>query len=129
MGTPRLPAGAAAVYKWADQVSKPMKPAPGGALDGHLHSVVIPPALRGFASVAPAQQGFDVSWAGGRVTRIAPAAGEADATLLSGWVDLHVHLDKNYSVDEVGAVQGDLGAAIERMKAARAGWTPALLHA
>jgi len=98
-------------------------------LNGALHRVAIPPALRGFVSAAPAQQAFDLEWAGGRITRIAPVAGPPEATLISPAVDLHVHIDKNYTVDEIGEAQGDLGTAIARMRANRAGWTAALVEA
>jgi cytosine deaminase len=97
-------------------------------LNGHLDAVCIPRSLRGFASGAPDAQAFGVSWANGQVSRIEPVPGAAAGTLLSALVDVHVHLDKNYSVDEVGATQGDLRSAMERMKASRAGWTAALLR-
>jgi cytosine deaminase len=97
-------------------------------LNGHLDAVCIPRSLRGFASDAPDTQAFGVSWTDGQVTRIEPVPRAAAGTLLSALVDVHVHLDKNYSVDEVGATQGDLRSAMERMKAGRAGWTAALLH-
>ena len=41
----------------------------------------------------------------------------ARGTLLSAMVDAHAHIDKNYTVREVGAAQGNLFAAIERMAA------------
>ncbi|MEO6661351.1 MAG: amidohydrolase family protein [Burkholderiaceae bacterium] len=69
-----------------------------------------------------------MSWIDGQVTRIESVPGAAAGILLSALVDMHVHLDKNYSIDDVGATQGDLHAAIERMKVGRAGWTAALLH-
>jgi cytosine/creatinine deaminase len=96
-------------------------------LNDGLRSVSIPPSLRGFASDTPDSQAFDLSWSNGHVTRIEPVPGPVTGTLVSAWVDLHVHLDKNYTVDEVGAAQGNLHGAIERMKASRAGWTEALL--
>ena len=97
-------------------------------MNGQLHRVAIPPALRGFASPAPAHQAFEVEWSAGRLTRIAAVAGAPEATLLSATVDLHVHIDKTYTVDEVGEARGDLATAITRMKASRAGWTAAQVH-
>ena len=47
----------------------------------------------------------------------------ARGTLLSALVDAHAHIDKNYTVREAGAAEGNLFAAIERMAAHRAGWT------
>ena len=97
-------------------------------MNGHLPAVCIPRSLRSFAADAPDTQAFDVSWSDGRVSRIEPVPGPVAGTLVSAWVDVHVHLDKNYTVDEVGAAQGDLHAALARMQASRAGWTEALLH-
>jgi cytosine deaminase len=98
-------------------------------LEGLLQRVAIPPVLRGFASSAAANQAFDVRWHEGHLARIEPVAGAPEGTLLSAPVDVHVHIDKNYTVDEVGEARGDLGAAIARMKASRAGWTADQLRA
>jgi cytosine deaminase len=98
-------------------------------LEGLLQRVAIPPVLRGFASPAAARQAFDVHWQAGRITRVEPVAGTPEGTLLSAPVDVHAHIDKNYTVDEVGEASGDLGAAITRMKASRAGWTAEQLRA
>jgi cytosine deaminase len=91
-----------------------------------LESVRIPPRLRGF----DAQEGlqlFDVTLAGDRVQAIdasaSQAPGDARGTLLSALVEAHAHIDKNYTVQEVGAAEGDLFAAIARMDRHRAGWT------
>ncbi|NJS35716.1 MAG: amidohydrolase family protein [Brachymonas sp.] len=43
--------------------------------------------------------------------------------LLPAFVDLHLHIDKTFVVDEVGVVEGDLFAAIEIMAKHRDGWT------
>ena len=94
-------------------------------MNGLLHRVAIPPRLRDFGPAGPDTQAFDVAWDSGRVTRIEPVPGAAQATVLSAPVDVHVHIDKNYTVDEVGETQGDLGAAIEKMKVNRSGWTAA----
>ena len=85
-----------------------------------LEAVRIPPRLRAFAG---ADEVFDVSIDGGVVKSIEPSTQAARGTLLSGLVDAHVHIDKNYTVREVGAAEGDLFAAIGRMAAHRAGWT------
>jgi cytosine deaminase len=89
-----------------------------------LEAVRIPPRLQGFAAADDAQV-FDVTLAGDRVQAIVPSASQAHArgTLLSALVEAHAHIDKNYTVQEVGAAQGNLFAAIERMDKHRAGWT------
>ena len=71
-------------------------------MNGLLQRVVIPPALRGFASTAPAAQAFEVSWQEGRITRIVPVPHAPEGTLVSAPVDVHVHIDKSYTVEEVG---------------------------
>ncbi len=91
-----------------------------------LEAVAIPQPLRGFASDAAA---FDVRLQGATVATIRPSAGPPTATLVSAFVDAHVHLDKTHTVNDVGATEGDLFAAIERMAAHRARWTGADLHA
>lgn len=88
-----------------------------------LASVRIPPALRGFAAEPASSEVFDVQLEGARVAAIAPAAGPARGILLSATVDAHTHIDKAYTVQETGAAQGNLFAAIERMERHRAGWT------
>ncbi len=93
-----------------------------------LFSVAIPRALRGFPAVAPESQAFDVSLSGGQVTAIEAVPTPPSGTLVSGWVDAHVHLDKTWRVDEVGAARGDLQTAIERMARHRAGWTADGIH-
>ncbi|MBB3180539.1 amidohydrolase family protein [Variovorax sp. Sphag1AA] len=86
-----------------------------------LEAVRIPPRLRAFA--AQGAEVFDVSIDRGVVKAIDPSTQAARGTLLSGLVDAHAHIDKNYTVREVGAAEGDLFAAITRMAAHRAGWT------
>lgn len=86
-----------------------------------LEAVRIPPRLRGFA--AGQAEVFDLTLAGGRVETIASSPQPARGTLLSAMVDAHAHIDKNYTVREAGAAEGNLFAAIERMAAHRAGWT------
>ncbi|BDT66874.1 pterin deaminase [Comamonadaceae bacterium OS-1] len=80
-----------------------------------LSAVAIPPYLRGFASDAPPGQAFDVVLDGPLVARIQPVPGPVQGTLLSAFVDAHVHLDKNYAADSVGGAEGDLLTAIARM--------------
>jgi len=88
-----------------------------------LACVAIPSRLRGFEIDAPPGQAFDVALRGERVTGIEPVPGPVRGTLASALVDVHVHLDKNYTVDEVGAADGDLFAAIQRSAAHRERWT------
>ena len=97
-----------------------------------LEQVVIPVCVRGFASDADR---FNVSIEQGVVTAIRPALPAAAATLgnatdstasgilIPALADLHVHIDKTYVVDEVGAADGDLFKAIRLMAAHRDGWT------
>jgi cytosine deaminase len=53
---------------------------------------------------------------------------QARGTLLSALVEAHAHIDKNYTVQDVGAAQGDLFAAIDRMNRHRDSWTGASLR-
>ncbi len=93
-----------------------------------LRSVAIPHTLRGF-DTHPHHRTFDVHLAQGQVQRINPSdADEPKAWLISAPVDLHTHLDKSYTVGEVGAAQGDLGTAIARMAQHRSTWTADDLH-
>ncbi|MDH6591910.1 cytosine deaminase [Variovorax sp. TBS-050B] len=89
-----------------------------------LESLRIPPRLRGFGADEQAQL-FDLTLAGDRVAAIVPSASQAHprGTLLSALVEAHAHIDKNYTVQDVGAAEGDLFAAIARMDRHRAGWT------
>ncbi|VTU41052.1 Cytosine deaminase [Variovorax sp. PBS-H4] len=92
-----------------------------------LEAVRIPPRLRGFA--ADGAEVFDVVLDGARVAAIAPSREAARGTLLSAFVDAHAHIDKNYTVQDVGAAEGSLFTAIERMAAHRASWTAETLRA
>ena len=101
-----------------------------------LRSVIIPPCVRGFT--APGSL-FDVHIEGGHVRTInvshaVSAAGEvaaqqparrarASGTLIPAMADVHTHIDKTYVVEQVGAAEGDLFAAIHRMGEHRASWT------
>ncbi len=93
-----------------------------------LACVAIPPQLRGFEGPASAHQAFAVTLADGCIARIEPVPGRPTGTLLSAFVDLHVHLDKNFTVEHTGAIQGDLQAAITRIAQDRVGWTADDLH-
>jgi cytosine deaminase len=88
-----------------------------------LEALRIPAPLRGFA--AGDAQLFDIVLAGDRVASIAPSAQQQQAkgTLLSALVEAHAHIDKNYTVQDVGAAQGNLFVAIERMNRHRESWT------
>jgi cytosine/creatinine deaminase len=50
-------------------------------------------------------------------------ANQSIPMLLPACVDLHVHIDKTFVVHEVGAAEGDLFAAIERMAQHRNSWS------
>ncbi|MET3493779.1 amidohydrolase family protein [Variovorax boronicumulans] len=93
-----------------------------------LEALRIPAPLRGFA--CGDAQVFDITLDGDKVAAIAPSASQtkAQGTLLSALVEAHAHIDKNYTVQEVGAAQGNLFAAIERMEKHRAGWTAETLR-
>ncbi|HEX7865761.1 MAG TPA: amidohydrolase family protein [Variovorax sp.] len=88
-----------------------------------LEGLRIPAPLRAFA--AGDAQLFDVTLAGDKVASITPSAQQqhANGTLLSALVEAHAHIDKNYTVQDVGAAQGNLFAAIERMNRHRDSWT------
>jgi len=87
-----------------------------------LEAVRIPPCLRGFEA-GDAEQVFDVTLVGAQVAAIEASEQPARGTLLSAMVDAHAHIDKNYTVREVGAAEGNLFAAIGRTAAHRAHWT------
>jgi cytosine/creatinine deaminase len=91
--------------------------------------VHIPLCVRGFASDSDF---FEIEVVNGQlasieVSEFAPnsIANLSPPMLLPGFVDMHVHIDKTFVVDEVGAAEGDLFAAIERMAMHRDSWTEA----
>ncbi|SFM32463.1 amidohydrolase family protein [Variovorax sp. OV329] len=88
-----------------------------------LSSLRIPRGMRGFESGLA--EVFDVTLSDGRVASVEPAldASTLRGTLISCPVDAHVHIDKNYTVREVGPASGDLFAAIGRMERHRALWS------
>jgi len=71
----------------------------------------------------PRAQTFDLWIEGGDVISIAPSSEAPRGTLLSAFVDAHVHLDKTYTEGAVGAAAGDLAAAIARSAESRVRWT------
>ena len=91
-----------------------------------LSNVLIPLCVRGFASKA---NFFDIFIEKGHVAGIESTHGAMNSgvnqsqMLLPAFVDLHVHIDKTFVVDEVGAAEGDLFAAIHRMAEHRDGWS------
>ena len=103
-----------------------------------LENVLIPACVRGFASEVDL---FDVELREGHVAHIRPTRSIRDAgansipagpsykpplgTLLPGFADLHVHIDKTHVINEVGAAEGDLTQAIALMATHRDRWTGA----
>ncbi|MBB4222646.1 amidohydrolase family protein [Variovorax guangxiensis] len=87
-----------------------------------LEALRIPAPLRGFA--AGETQLFDVTIEGDKVASITPSAQQqTKGTLLSALVEAHAHIDKNYTVQDVGAARGNLFVAIDRMNRHRESWT------
>ncbi len=100
-----------------------------------IKNVQIPRSVRGFPSEATDAAWFDIfienqHIAGIESTQIAIDSGAfKPQLLLPAFVDLHVHIDKTFVVDEVGAAEGDLFAAIERMAKHRDGWSAEQIEA
>jgi cytosine/creatinine deaminase len=92
----------------------------------NLKSIHIPRSVLGFSSGADF---FDIFIENGQLVRIDKAQGAINSgvntaqMLLPAFVDLHVHIDKTFVVDEVGAAEGDLYSAINRMAEHRDGWS------
>jgi cytosine deaminase len=95
----------------------------------HLHRLLVPARVRAFNDGRPDSQAYDVVLDGACVAAITPVDGPAQGLLLPALVDAHTHLDKSYTVERVGSVQGDLFAAIAAMAQAREAFTAADLHA
>jgi cytosine deaminase len=95
-----------------------------------LTALRIPRALRGVHEDLGNETVFDLRWQGDRIERIepCPAGTPAQGLLLSALVDLHLHLDKTYTVGETGAADGDLFRAIDMIARHRTGWTAANLR-
>jgi cytosine/creatinine deaminase len=91
-----------------------------------LLGVQIPRSVRGFASE---DDFFDVLIENHCIAEVKRAkfatnsGANNNQMLLPAFVDLHLHIDKTFVVDEVGAAEGDLFAAIERMAKHRDGWS------
>ena len=92
-----------------------------------LLDVYIPTALRGDALPVGAHGACDVVIDGTQVAQVQPSDAQPRGVLLSAPVDAHTHIDKGYCIQEVGAAQGDLFAAIRRMAAYRDGLTAPVL--
>ncbi len=94
-----------------------------------LSNVLIPQCVRGFAAEDTNTALFDIFIEKEHVAGIEPAQSAINSgasklqMLLPAFVDLHVHIDKTFVVDEVGAADGDLYTAIERMAKHRDGWS------
>ena len=88
-----------------------------------LQALRIPPCVRGTHQELPATQTFDLWIEGGHVVEIVPSDEAARGTLVSAFVDAHVHLDKTHTVAQAGAAHGPLASAIERSAANRQTWT------
>ena len=93
-----------------------------------LQSMLIPLCVRGAYQDLPNTQTFDLWIEAGDVISIAPSSEAPRGTLLSAFVDAHVHLDKTYTVGVAGAADGDLAAAVTRSAANRVTWTPSELR-
>ena len=89
-----------------------------------LENVIIPACVRGFTSSA---NHFEIDIQNGAVAHIKHARAAPDSVaigiLLPCLADAHVHIDKTYVVDEVGAADGDLFKAINLMSQHREKWT------
>ena len=78
-----------------------------------LGCVAIPPGLRGFETepaASSADQAFSVTLDGASISGIVPVSGRPTGTLLSGFVALHVHLDKTYTVSTLKTFTARRGA-------------------
>ena len=89
-----------------------------------LENIIIPACVRGFSLDADR---FDIEIQNSAVAHVKRAQAAPDSiasgTLLPCLVDAHVHIDKTYVVDTVGAADGDLFKAITLMGQHRTKWT------
>lgn len=87
-----------------------------------LSGLWIPPVVRGFDSPHTL---FEVTVQGASIFSITPSPANATAqgTLLPTLVDLHLHLDKTYTVQDTGPANGDLFRAIDMIGRHRETWT------
>ncbi len=100
-----------------------------------IKNIQIPRAVRGFSSEATDTALFEIFIENQRIAGIEQAQSAINSgvskpqMLLPAFVDLHVHIDKTFVVDEVGAAEGDLYAAIDRMAKHRDGWSAEQIEA
>jgi cytosine/creatinine deaminase len=92
--------------------------------------------LRNARPIGAEHELTDIGIEGGKIAAIAPAlaaAGEnidLGGRLVSpGFVETHIHLDKSCILDRVKSEKGDLDEAIAEASKAKAGFTPADVHA
>ena len=98
-----------------------------------LKNLWIPASVRGFASDADI---FDVFIENNTIVSVIPSYIATDSVvnavpegmLLPCLVDLHVHIDKTFVVQDTGAADGDLFKAIGIMAEHRANWTAGDIH-
>ncbi len=94
-----------------------------------IKNIQIPRSVRGFSSEAADTALFEIFIENQHVAGIEQAHAAINSglskpqILLPAFVDLHVHIDKTFVIDEVGAAEGDLYAAIDRMAKHRDGWS------
>jgi cytosine/creatinine deaminase len=94
-----------------------------------ISNVIIPAQLRGFSVPAgtPEHATFDIYIENSAVVQVSIAQAAinnvANGILIPALADVHVHIDKTYVVNEVGAADGDLYKAINLMAEHRARWT------
>jgi len=92
-----------------------------------LDAIYIPSAVRGFDSPHTV---FDVTVQDKQIHSITPSTANtpAQGTLLPAFADVHLHLDKTYTVQDTGPANGDLFRAIDMIAQHRATWTAADLQ-
>jgi cytosine/creatinine deaminase len=59
---------------------------------------------------------FDIEYNQQQVISMQPAFGDPNGLVISPTVDIHTHIDKAFVVDEIGAADGNLFSAIDRMR-------------
>ncbi|MGI6856212.1 amidohydrolase family protein [Mesorhizobium sp. 1B3] len=69
-------------------------------------------------------QPVDIAVAGGRIASIDPAAGRSEGVVLPLMSDIHVHLDKAYTIERTNGPVSGLFDAIELMARDKRNWTP-----
>jgi cytosine/creatinine deaminase len=87
-----------------------------------LERVLVPTQLlgdSGWPTVASDPTGlvlFDIEYTAQQIVSMQPAFGDPSGLVISPTVDIHTHIDKAFVIDEVGAANGNLFAAIDRMR-------------